>query len=107
MEARSKILARLSPAAGVDVALAIVPNSSIWHMQGITVCNRGAAASFRVAICAKNAAPTVADYVYYDLPITANDTFMSTLEVDLETLDTVRVYSSSGDLTFILYGGYQ
>ena len=44
------------------------------------------------------------DSLYYDLPLAANDTFAATLGVTLGTTDKVRVYASTANLSFNLFG---
>lgn len=106
MESPLDILARLAPGAALESVLFQVPASSRAHIQGLTVANRGASpASFRFSLSPFGAPTAASDYVYYDLPLEGNDTFMSLLNVDLFSRDSVRVYSSNANLTFILYGG--
>ena len=101
-----KVLTRLAPSAAVEELLYSVPLSSAAKIQGFTVANRSAVpTSFRFSISPKGAATVAADYVYYDLPITGNDTFMSTLDVELEAQDVIRVYATLATLSFTLYGG--
>jgi len=101
-----KILARLAPNAATETDFYTVPVSRGARVQGLTVCNRSAVAtSFRISVSPKGAATGTRDYLYYDLPITGNDTFMATLDTDLETGDVIRVYNTLATLTFVLYGG--
>jgi hypothetical protein len=50
------------------------------------------------------AATSNKDYLYYDLLIGGNDTFIATIGVTLATTDVVRVYASSANISFSLYG---
>jgi hypothetical protein len=69
------------------------------------VCNRSSVlATFRISIAVGGGATANKDYIYYDLPIGANDTFIATIGVTLATTDKVRVYASNTNLSFSLYG---
>jgi hypothetical protein len=57
-----------------------------------------------VSIAVAGAATSNKDYIYYDLPIGANDTFIATIGITLATTDEVRVYASNTNLSFSLYG---
>ena len=57
-----------------------------------------------LSIAISGAATTNKDYIYYDLPIGANDTFIATIGVTLAATDVVRVYASNTNLSFSLYG---
>lgn len=106
MEAPINIIARLAPGAAVETDLYTVEPDEIAKIQGVTVANRGAAlASFRFSISPLGAPTQAQDYVYYDLGLDGNDTFMALLNADVRPNDVVRVYASTADLTFILYGG--
>lgn len=103
-----KILAQANPVAGVETNLFTAPASQNGKINGITVCNRAAAdTTFRVAFIPRGVATAAQHYVYYNLPITANNTFMATFEMTMLSSDVVRVYTAGGNLTFILYGQLQ
>lgn len=70
------------------------------------VCNRSAVpTSFRVSISFRGGPTAAADYLYYDLPIGGNDTFLVELDSRLEAADVIRVYATLATLSFTLYGG--
>jgi len=100
-----KILGQSSPTATTPTDLYTVPASTSAVGSSLIVSNRGTAlASFRVSVSAAGAATTNKDYIYYDLPIAGNDTFIATIGITLATTDVVRVYSSNSSLSFQLYG---
>jgi hypothetical protein len=69
------------------------------------VCNRSSVLStFRVSVAVGGGATANKDYIYYDLPIGANDTFIATVGLTLAATDVVRVYASNTNLSFSLYG---
>jgi hypothetical protein len=99
-----KILGQQAPAATTATDLYSVPTLNAIA-SSIIICNRGATqATFRVSISAGGAATSNKDYIYYDLLIAANDTFIATIGVTLSMGDVVRVYASSSNLSFSLYG---
>ena len=99
------VLGQSSPAATTETALYTVPSSTSAIGSSIIIANRGTSvATFRVSIAVGGAATTNKDYIYYDLPIGANDTFIATIGITLATTDVVRVYASNTNLSFSLYG---
>ena len=73
--------------------------------SSLTICNRGAAEiKVRVSVAVAGAADTAAQYVYYDLPIPGNDTFIATIGWTLAASDVVRVYSDIAAASFNLFG---
>ena len=100
-----KVLGQSSPTATTETALYTVPAATSAVASSVIVCNRSAVLStFRISIAIGGAATTNKDYIYYDLPIGANDTFIATIGVTLATTDVVRVYASNTNLSFSLYG---
>ena len=100
-----KVLGQSSPAATTETDLYTVPAATSAVASSVIVCNRSAVLStFRISIAVGGGATTNKDYIYYDLPIGANDTFIATIGVTLATGDIVRVYSSNTNLSFSLYG---
>lgn len=100
-----KILGQSNPSATTETALYTVPAATSAVASSIIICNRASTqASFRVSISASGAATSNKDYIYYDLLIAGNDTFIATIGVTLGTTDVVRVYASSANISFSLYG---
>jgi hypothetical protein len=100
-----KVLGQSSPAATTEIALYTVPSATSAIGSSIIIANRSTTvATFRVSIAVSGAATTNKDYIYYDLPIGSNDTFIATIGITLATTDVVRVYSSNTNLSFSLYG---
>lgn len=68
-------------------------------------CNKGESdATIRVSIAIAAGADEDKQYLYYDLPVLAKDTFAATLGIALATTDVVRVYSDLGTVAFTLTG---
>ncbi len=100
-----KVLGQSSPSATTETALYTVPAATSAVASSVIVCNRSAVLStFRISIAIAGATTAPKDYIYYDLPIGANDTFIATIGVTLAATDEVRVYSSNTNLSFSLYG---
>ncbi len=100
-----KTLGQSNPVATTETALYTVPAATSTIASSVIVCNRSTVLStFRISIAIGGAATTNKDYIYFDLPIGANDTFIATIGVTLATTDVVRVYASNTNLSFSLYG---
>ena len=100
-----KVLGQLDPTAAVLTDLYTVPASTSTLTNTLTVCNRSSSSgSFRVSIAVGGAADDVKQYIYYDVPIIGNDTFAETMGLTLATGDKVRVFTSSGNISFGLWG---
>ena len=105
LQAAVGILAQLVPAAAVETALWIVPSTHRTFVSELAVCNLvGAPGSFRFSISIRGAATQPKDYLYYNLPISGNDTFASEIGVTLNAGDTIRVTTLTGNLSFTLFG---
>lgn len=100
-----KILGQVSPLSTTETALYTVPSATSAIASSIIICNRSSILStFRVSIAVGGASTSNKDYIYYDLPIGANDTFIATVGITLAATDVVRVYASNTNLSFSLYG---
>lgn len=73
-------------------------------ISSISICNTGlSSTTFRVAVRPLGAAINDSHYLYYDLPIDANDTFILTGGVVLKNTDVVSVYSGNANLSYNLF----
>lgn len=105
MDTNITVLAQLAPAATTETVLYEVLRGNRSFINGVTVCNRSNSnRSFRLSISLLGAATVDSDYLYYDIALTANNTFMTDLGVTIGSPATIRVYASSADLSFTLYG---
>ena len=99
------VLGQSFPAVATLTTLYTVPMGTSATISSIMVCNTtGLGDSFRVSVAPGGAGDTLSQYIYYNLPMDANDTFMATLGMTLAATDVVRVYSSGGNLAFSLFG---
>ena len=100
-----KVLGQSSPSAATLTTLYTVPALTSTVASSIVICNRSSTAtSFRVAIRTSGAAISNEDYLYYDVPIAGNDTFIATIGITLATTDVVSVYATLATLSFNLFG---
>jgi hypothetical protein len=100
-----KVLGQASPAASTNTDLYTVPSIVSAVISTLVICNRGAASSsFRVAVRPAGAAIAVQHYLMYDTVISSNDSLTLTIGMTLATTDIVTVLSTSGTISFSLFG---
>lgn len=100
-----KVLGQVNPTAATLSTLYIVPASTSTVCSSIVVCNRSSVATtFRVAIRPLGAAISDEHYIYYDITIAGNDTFIATIGMSLAATDVVSVYATLATLSFNLFG---
>ena len=100
-----KTLAQAAPAAATLTPAYTVPAATATVVASATVCNQSATPDlFRVSVAVSDAADTAAQYLYYDLPISGNDTFIATIGATLAATDVVRVRSANGTCSFNFFG---
>jgi len=100
-----KVLGQAAPAAATPTDLYPVPALTSCVASSIIVSNRSATAdSFRISIAVAGAIAANEQYIYYDIAIPGNDTFIATIGITLATTDVIRVYSTNGTLSFNLSG---
>lgn len=100
-----KILGQSSPLATTETDLYTVPSLTSTVCSSISICNRGGTqTTFRVAVCQGGGATTNKDYLYYDVILAGNDTFIATIGITLATTDKIKVYSGNASLSFQAYG---
>ena len=100
-----KVLGQSAPSATTETDLYTVPAATSTVVSSLVICNRGATeATFRVSIAVGGGATANKDYLYYDLPIAPNDTFIFTIGPTLAAADEVKVYASTGNLSFSIFG---
>lgn len=100
-----KVLGQSNPGATTETTLYTVPGSTTAVASSIVVCNQAAAsATFRLSVSVGGGATVAKDYLYYDVIVNANDTFIATIGITLGAADKVKVYASSATLSFTLFG---
>ena len=100
-----KVLGQLSPAATTLSTLYTASAATVC--SSIVICNRSATqTTFRVAIRPAAAAISNEHYLYYDITLAGNDTFIATIGITLAATDLVSVYATDATLSFNLFGQY-
>ena len=105
MASAYKILGQEKPSAASLTDAYTVPGATSATISTITVCNQSATAtSFRVSVAVAGAGDTAKQYLYYDIPIPGNETFVFTIGITLAATDVVRVYNTLATLSFNIFG---
>lgn len=101
-----KVLAQSSPSAGALTDLYTVPALTSASISSVVICNQNAAINivFRIAIAVAGAVDNPKQYLYYDLPLGSNDTFIATIGVALAAGDVVRIRADQDSISFNLFG---
>lgn len=101
----NKVLGQSNPSAATPTDLYTVPGSTQTVASSLVVCNRsGTATSFRVSVRVGGAGADNKQYLYYDVAIPGNDTFIATIGATLAATDVVTVYATLATLSFTLFG---
>jgi hypothetical protein len=99
-----KVLGQTDPAAATAVTL-YTCGSSATIVSTITVANRSTeATSYRINIDPAGGGDSNEQYLFFDTPIGGNESHQHTLGVTLEETDLIRVYGTSGTLSFNAFG---
>lgn len=100
-----KVLGQSVPSAASLTTLYTVPALTSTICSSVVVCNQSATpTSFRIAVRPAGASIDPKHYLYYDVPIAGNDTFVATIGITLATTDIVSVYATLATVSFNLFG---
>ena len=99
-----KVLGQLASAAITNENLYEVPVGKSAVCSSMTVCNRGASTTFRVAVRPAGAVLADHHYVIYDNYVNQYDTLPLMLGMTLAAGDIVTVYAGAATLSFSLFG---
>ncbi len=100
-----KVLGQSAPSATTLTTLYTVPALTTTAVSSIFVCNRSVTGtSFRIAIRPAGGGISNEMYIYYDVTLAGNDTFVSTTGITLGAGDVVSVYNTLASLSFSIYG---
>lgn len=100
-----KNLGQVAPLATTETDLYTVPAATSAVASSLICCNRGnVSTTFRVSVAVGGGVTQTKDYIYYDLAIPANDTFIATVGLTLNAGDVVRVYAGNTNMSFTLSG---
>jgi hypothetical protein len=105
LAATRKVLGQVATSATTETTLYTVPGATSAVVSSLVICNRGATqASYRVSVSVGGGATVNKDYLYYDTLMPPNDTFVATIGMTLAATDIVRVYASTANLSWNLFG---
>jgi len=100
-----KTLAQSNPSAATLTDAYTVPGSTSAVISTIAIANRSATKTkFRISVAVAGAADSNEQYLYYDINIPGNDTFVATIGISLAATDVVRVYATLATLSFNIFG---
>lgn len=100
-----KILGQQAPAELSEATVYTVPTSASSVISSIVICNRGSSAgTFRIATSQGGGATASKDYLYYDQPLSQNNTFIATIGITLGASDKLKCYASTANFTFQAFG---
>lgn len=100
-----KVLGQSKPSAASLTACYTVPALTQATVSSITVCNQSAAqTSFRISVAVAGAADTASQYLYYDVVVPGNNSFVATIGLSLGAGDVVRVYNTLANCSFSVFG---
>lgn len=102
-----KVLGQANPAAATRTDLYTVPGTATTGVtvSSVVVCNRGPASiKFRIAVAPAGAVDDPRHYLYWDVPVPANDTFVATIGVTMAPTDVLRVQTDTPTVSFSAFG---
>lgn len=100
-----KVLFQSNPAASTSTDAYTVPGATTATVSSVAVCNQTAnPITFRISVAVAGAALATKQYLYFDLPVGGNQTFIATIGITLGAADVVRVYSNSASASFSGFG---
>ncbi len=100
-----KVLGQAAPVATTLTALYTVPALTSAVASTVMVCNQSATpTTFRLSVAVAGAADTPKQYLFYDVPMAANEARGFTIGLTLATTDIVRCYATLATLSFNLFG---
>lgn len=103
-EAR-KVLGQTVVIADTDTTLYTVPAATETIVSSIVACNIGATQrTFRMAVRPNGAAIANQHYLYFDVDIPANDTFVFTGGLTMDATDVITVRANHADVVFSAFG---
>ena len=100
-----KVLGQIAPVAATLTDVYVVGADKQAVISTILVCNRGGTETpFRIAVRPDGEALQDKHYLSYDTPLRDNDTVTLTIGVSLDADDVISVYSTSGLMSFSVFG---
>lgn len=99
-----KTLGQAAPNTTTETDLYTVPASTSVVCSTLVICNRGSTGTVRVSVSVGGGATANKDYIIYDVSVDVGNSLTFTLGITLAATDIVRVYASTADFSFNLFG---
>ena len=100
-----KILGQLACAVTTEEAVYKVPASHQAIVSSVVICNRTAVpVTFRLYVSIDDAVTGDKDYLYYNVTLPANDTFIATIGMTMGSADELRFYCSAASCSVNAFG---
>jgi hypothetical protein len=106
MASTYKVLAQAAPSATTESTLYTVPSGYSAVVSTIAVANQaGSSGTYRIAVRpAADASTSQKHWIVYGATVGASDSIMLTLGLTLAAGDLIRVFASSADMSFSVFG---
>jgi hypothetical protein len=105
MATNYKVLGQVEPAAETLTTVYTVPSATETVVANISITNIGATdAFFRIAVRPNGAAIEDKHYIVYNSGILGYSYEFLTMPITLDAADVISVYSSSGSVSFNVFG---
>ena len=100
-----KVLGQSAPAATTTTTLYTAPNLVQTTVSSFVACNRNAGdQTFRLSVHVAGAVADDKQFIFYDKSVAANDTLTVVIGLTLNQADVLKVYASTADMSFNLFG---
>tara|TARA_Y100000114_G_scaffold50641_1_gene46230 strand:- start:8 stop:337 length:330 start_codon:yes stop_codon:yes gene_type:complete len=100
-----KVLGQVAPSATTTTTLYTVPDLTQTTVSSLVAVNRGGSSgTFRVSIHVAGAGADNKQFIFYDEDLAATTTRTVVIGICLSQTDVVKVYASSADFSFNLFG---
>jgi len=100
-----KVLGQVAPSATTTTNLYTAPDLTQTTVSSLVVCNRGGSAgTFRVSVHVAGASADNKQFLFYDEDLAATTTRTVVIGICLNQSDVLKVYASSADFSFNLFG---
>ena len=105
MATSQKILGQASLLENNLTNIYVVPIEVSTTISSIVVCNRNLeSCKFRISVAKDGAVDHESQYIFYDVLLDANETYVATIGITLSSGDIVRVYSSNQYTSVNIFG---
>ena len=103
-----KVLGQVAPLAATETDLYVVPSGRSAVSSSLVVTNRGGApGTYRLSVSIGGVPTANESYLFYDVSVPKNTAVAIVLGITAAETDVVRVYASTANFSFNLFGGEQ